>query len=339
MDFVKDHKGVCALLGLFVSYKFLKVVVSWPRVGRIPDRYVLVTGSARGFGNDIVRRLDKMGCHVLASCRSENGTAELRAATSKKCHVFVMDVSNPESVRKGVEYVKSVLPRGQGLWGIVNNAGIFGARNGMPQFYEISHYREVMDINLYGLIDVTMAFFPLVKASQGRIVNMSSLYGRFGVPFCTPYVTSKFAIEGFSDSIRRSLRVFKVSVHLIEAGIFRTDFTSPETHDVLIDETWKAVSQETRDEYGEEFHRNYKKFVMNVTSWPYGNHISHVTDQVVKALFSRYPRARYVVGNDAKYVFLPVNSLPEWFSDWVVTVCGACPDPASMNSRKQNKGN
>jgi len=251
--------------------------------------------------------------------------------------VFVMDVTNQESVRKGLDFVKSRLPPGQGLWGLVNNAGVLGSRNGPPEFCELSEYRDVMEVNVFGLIDVTMTFLPLVKAAQGRVINMSSLYGRMAVSCATQYSMSKYAVEGFSDSLRRSLRPFKVSVHLIEPGVFTTDLSSPETMMNITDHAWKTVSQETRDEFGEEYLKNLKKFAYNVTAIPFGNRMSHVTDTVVQALFSRYPRARYVVGNDANYAFIPVTQLPEWISDWIIDMVGGCPVPAVMKKRKRQK--
>jgi len=337
-NFFRDRRGlstVCVVVGAFVSYKLVKSAIAWPRVPRIGDRYVLVTGSAQGFGNDLVKRLDKMGCNVLACCRSEKGTEELRAVTSERCHVFIMDVSNPESVRKGVEYVKSVLPPGQGLWALVNNAGIVGSVSGPPEFNRISDYREIFEVNVYGLVDVTMAFLPLVKAARGRIVNLSSLYGRFAVSVATPYITSKFCVEGFSDALRRSLRSFKVSVHTIEPGLFTTNLSSADNHVVRLDKGWKLISPEMREEYGEEYLTRLKNFIISTTTRPYGNRISHVSDSIVQALFCRYPRARYVVGNDAKYAFLPVNSLPDWLSDWFFDMAGGCPVPAVMKQKKE----
>jgi len=200
----------------------------------------------------------------------------------------------------------------------------------------MSEYREVLDVNVFGLVDVTMAFLPLVKTTQGRIINMSSLYGRMAVSVATPYTVSKFAIEGFSDSLRRALRSFKVTVHTIEPGVFTTDLSSPDHLMDLMDQSWKNMSKELRDEFGEDYLKKLKKFVHDVTSGGYGNRNSHVTDGVIQALFSRFPRARYVVGNDANYVFLPVQDLlPEWLSDWVIGLVGSSPVPAIMKKEKQ----
>src|SRR6218665_962885 len=106
---------LASALGLYVLYRILDRVIRWSRVGRYSERYVLVTGSGRGFGFLTCVQLDKLGCHVIAGCRSEAGEAELRKACSERLHIVRLDVSNPESVRKAYETVKSILPPGKGI--------------------------------------------------------------------------------------------------------------------------------------------------------------------------------------------------------------------------------
>ena len=88
-----------------------------------------------------------------------------------------------------------------GLWGVVNNAGIMGS-NGPPEWHTIDNYKATNAVNLYGLIDVTMTFLPLVKMARGRVVNTSSEAGRFSMPFITPYSVSKYGVEAFTDGLR-----------------------------------------------------------------------------------------------------------------------------------------
>ena len=88
-----------------------------------------------------------------------------------------------------------------GLWGIVNNAGIAG-NTGPCEWLTLEDYRNVFNVNLLGLIDVTNTFLPLVKKEKGRIVNMASVMGRISFQGMTPYCISKYGVESFSDSIR-----------------------------------------------------------------------------------------------------------------------------------------
>ena len=87
------------------------------------------------------------------------------------------------------------------MWGLLNNAGIFGAL-GPPEWLTIDDYKAVAAVNLYGLIDVTMTFLPLVKMARGRVVNTSSAAGRISVPLGIPYNVTKYGVEAFTDGLR-----------------------------------------------------------------------------------------------------------------------------------------
>ncbi len=98
-----------------------------------------------------------------------------------------------------------------GLWGVLNNAGI-GGNGGPAEWLTKADYEEVFNVNLHGLIDVTVTFLPLVKQAKGRVVNTASIAGRISLPFCAPYAISKYGVEAFSDSIRQGMyRYIQVS--------------------------------------------------------------------------------------------------------------------------------
>jgi len=84
---------------------------------------------------------------------------------------------------------------------VINNAGVFG-KMGPLEWLRLDDYREVCDVNLYGVIEVTMTFLPLVKKARGRIVNTASICGRYSFPAITPYCTSKYGVEAFTDGLR-----------------------------------------------------------------------------------------------------------------------------------------
>lgn len=84
---------------------------------------------------------------------------------------------------------------------MVNNAGIMGTF-GPPEWSTIDDYKSVNAVNLYGMIDVSMTFLPLIKVERGRIVNTSSVSGRMSVPLLVPYCVSKHGVEGFTDGLR-----------------------------------------------------------------------------------------------------------------------------------------
>ena len=83
----------------------------------------------------------------------------------------------------------------------MNKAGIFGPL-GPPEWHTLDDYKQTAAVNLYGLIDVTMTFLPLVKMARGRVVNTASVLGRFSIPYVTPYTVSKYGLEAFTDGLR-----------------------------------------------------------------------------------------------------------------------------------------
>ena len=88
-----------------------------------------------------------------------------------------------------------------GLWGVVNNAGVSG-NFGPPEWLTTDDYKAVAAVNLYGLIDVTMTFLPLVKMARGRVVNTASVAGRLSLPMMTSYAVTKYGVEAFTDGLR-----------------------------------------------------------------------------------------------------------------------------------------
>ena len=89
----------------------------------------------------------------------------------------------------------------QGLWGVVNNAGKFGPL-GRVEWISLPDYKPLIDVNLFGVVDVTTTFLPLVKKTRGRIVNTSSVLGRISLEFMIPYDISKYGVEALTDSLR-----------------------------------------------------------------------------------------------------------------------------------------
>ena len=95
---------------------------------------------------------------------------------------------------------------------MVNNAGVAG-NFGPPEWLTIDDYKSVAAVNLYGLIDVTMTFLPLVKMARGRVVNMSSMGGRLTTPLFTSYAVTKYGVEAFTDGLRYVLVRRNMSIH------------------------------------------------------------------------------------------------------------------------------
>jgi NAD(P)-dependent dehydrogenase (short-subunit alcohol dehydrogenase family) len=303
-------------------------------VGQLSSRYILITGCDTGFGHELAKRLDAAGCYVFAGCLTESGETELRKCCSSRLQTISLDVSNQQSVRNAFQTVSDKLPQGQGLWGLMNNAGILG-RCGPHEFLNMDDYHQVLGVNLLGLVDVTMTFLPLVKRSHGRIVNTASVFGRHVIAGCPPYCISKYGVEAFTDGLRRAMRGFDVKAILIEPGIHRTPIMSKSNIDRLQQEAWDRASPESRLEYGEEFIRRCIAEGHDNTNRIASSRVSDVVDAYEHALLGRFPRARYLVGNDARFLWMPIQWLPEWLGDWVLERLNANkPIPAALKKRQ-----
>lgn len=323
----------CVCIFLFILYKVLDKLARIPLIGGYGDRYVFVTGCDHGFGNLFARRLDERGCHVFAGCFTEKGETELKKISSERLQVVQLNVAKQESVRKALDYVKSKLPKGKGLWAIMNNAGLVG-KLGPTDWMNADAYEEVNSVNLLGLIDFTMTFLPLVKLERGRIVSTSSIFGRFALMGSTPYSVSKYGVEAFMDGLRRSMRVFGCKAILIEPGIHMTPMSSADNLSLWYRSAWEAATPEAKADYGEDYF-NYligagrEKFMASGSK-----NVSDVVDAYEHAILGRFPRARYVVGKDATFFWLPLQALPECISDWFLG--RADPDiplPVAVRSR------
>lgn len=309
---------VCLLLS-YVVYNLLEKFLyrSLTITESYSSRYILVTGCDSGFGQQIARRLDSLGCRVFAGCLTQAGETELRQTCSSRLETVSLDVSSRDSVRRAHQFILSKLPTGQGLWGVLNNAGVLGAC-GPHEWLTMDDYNKVLSVNLLGLVDVTSTFLPLVKKSRGRIVNTASVFGRHTLAGCFPYCISKYGVESFTDGLRRSMRSRGVKSILIEPGIHSTPIVSQHNVEKLLEDSWKQATPEVKEEFGEEFFRRVISEAHSKNSKVASTRISDVIDAYEHALLGRYPRARYVVGNDARFLWLPLQALPEWLGDWIL---------------------
>jgi NAD(P)-dependent dehydrogenase (short-subunit alcohol dehydrogenase family) len=305
------------LILLFLLYKAVDWLIRLLYIGKYNERYILVTGCDTGFGNILAKRLDRLGCHVFAGCLTESGGAQLKSQCSEKLTVLSLDVSKQDSVQKALDVVQAALPPEKGLWGVMNNAGIAGAC-GPVDWMTIDDYKFVNGINLYGLIDVTLKFLPLVKKAHGRIVNTASIFGRFTVTVASPYSVSKYGVDTFTDALRRCMIPFGVKAILIEPGLHKTNIASSQNLGSSGEKTWSRTSPEVKEEYGEAFYKYFVSSGLPKFDEMASPRVDDVVDAYQHALLGTYPRARYLVGFDAKFIWMPLQWMPEWLGDWLL---------------------
>ncbi|XP_015759500.1 PREDICTED: dehydrogenase/reductase SDR family member 9-like isoform X1 [Acropora digitifera] len=140
----------------------------------IKGKYVLITGCDTGFGRATAIELDRMGAYVLATCLTNEGEKSLKSVTSDKLKTFQMDVTNSKHIKHVYEEIKKETSL-DGLWGVVNNAGILCLSP--IEWMPLDDFKRTADVNIWGMIDVTKTFLPLLKRSKGRVVNLSSSAG------------------------------------------------------------------------------------------------------------------------------------------------------------------
>ncbi|GAB1295681.1 Short-chain dehydrogenase/reductase family 9C member 7 [Apodemus speciosus] len=276
-------------------------------VKNLSEKYVFITGCDSGFGNLLARQLVDRGMKVLAACLTEEGAQKLLQDTSYQLQVFLLDVTKSESVKAAAQW---------SLWALVNNAGV-GLPSGPNEWLTKEDFVKVININLVGLIDVTLNMLPMIKKARGRVVNMSSSGGRVAV-IGGGYCVSKFGVEAFSDSIRRELHFFGVKVSIIEPGNYKTSILGQEALESRMKKLWDRLPQETRDSYGEEYYQTYTEKLVNLmhTAEP---RISDVTNSMEHAIVSRSPRIRYNPGLDVKLLYIPLAKLPTPVTDFILS--------------------
>jgi NAD(P)-dependent dehydrogenase (short-subunit alcohol dehydrogenase family) len=186
---------------------------------------VVVTGVSSGIGWGVAKVLIGKGFRVFGSVRKTEDAERLRQEFGDRYVPLMFDVTDETAVRTAAVQVRQALG-GEPLAGLVNNAGVAVA--GPLLHLPVADFREQIEINLVGVVIVTQAFAPLLALAQGatgkpgRIVNISSVGGKNGVPFLAPYNASKFALEGLSEALRRELLLLGIDVIVVAPGAVAT---------------------------------------------------------------------------------------------------------------------
>ena len=185
---------------------------------------VLVTGASSGIGKACAEWLFARGCRVYGTSR-QAPRALVEARTSDLAPLLRMiplDVTSDDSVEAAVGIVLACEER---IDAVVNNAG-FGIA-GAAELTTMDEAREQFETNFFGTVRICRAVLPVMRQQgSGRILNVSSIAGRIGIPFQAFYSASKFAIEGYTEALRMEVAPFGIQVVLIEPGDFRTGFTA-----------------------------------------------------------------------------------------------------------------
>ena len=185
---------------------------------------VLITGSSSGFGKMTVLTLLAKGHKVTATMREPEGRNKKHASElrEKGATVLEIDVTDDESVTTGVQ--KAIASTGK-VDVLINNAGIGVV--GWQEAFTIENFKALFDLNVFGVQRMNRAILPHMKETGGgSIVYISSLLGRFALPFFGPYNATKHAVEALADNYRVELSQFGIETLVVQPGGFGTDFTT-----------------------------------------------------------------------------------------------------------------
>ncbi len=262
-------------------------------------RVAIVTGSSSGIGFEISLILARHGFKTYATMRDLLKSSTLRSIADKekiplKC--VQLDVTNDMSVKQAIE---TIVNEANKIDILVNNAG-YGLSGALEDLL-INEIKLQFDTNYFGLIRATQAVLPIMRnQSAGIIVNISSGLGRFGIATSSAYASSKFAIEGLTESMSYELEPFGIRTILIEPGIIKTNFIKA-----------SVLAQKSTDpnspyfQFMNNMDDGMKKLIES------GESPEYVARVVLDAINDSNPKLRYLAGKDVEHIMELKNKVSD----------------------------
>ena len=267
------------------------------------DRVALVTGGSSGIGEHTARRLQEAGFTTYAVARRVDRMVALAEAGVT---TFAMNVTDDASMTAGVDRVLAEQGR---IDVLVNNAG-YGSY-GPVENVSIDEARRQFDVNVFGLARMVQLVTPgMRRQGSGRIINVSSIGGKFYEPLGAWYHATKFAVEGFSDSLRLELAPYGIQVVIVEPGPIRTE--------------WNALARDVlvKSSAGTPYERQAEGVRARMAAGDQPALSSGpdvVAKRIARAATTRRPRTRYPVGRGARSVVTARRLLPDRALDAVIS--------------------
>jgi NAD(P)-dependent dehydrogenase (short-subunit alcohol dehydrogenase family) len=256
-------------------------------------KVAVVTGSSSGIGLETSLLLARNGFYAFATMRNldkSKAISNLKEKEKLSLEILQLDVNDDESVKEAIQRIRKEQER---IDVLVNNAG-YGL---VGPFEELSveEFKEQFETNVFGVIRVSQAVLPIMRRQRnGIIVNISSIAGKIGFPLTSAYVSSKFALEGLSESMAYEIEEFGIKVILIEPGVIKTNFNN----NIKIG---KKVTNDSNSPYGEMTQKRISRFKPRFES---GTSPIEVAKVILKTIISAENQQlstdfRFLVGNDA----------------------------------------
>ena len=250
------------------------------------EKVAIVTGSSSGIGFETSLALAREGYFTYATMRNTAKSDKIKEIAKKenlKISILELDVDDENSAKTAIA---QILDQKQRIDVLVNNAG-WGLW-GCVEDVSVDEFKEQFETNFFSIIRLIQEVVPTMrKQSSGTIVNVSSVVGRIGFPASPAYISSKFALEGLSESLRFEFAPFGIDVIIIEPGVIKTDFM-------------KNMKMAKKSELDTVYKDITTKVVSGVKMMAeMGTPPKEVANTIVKAIKDKKPLPRYIVGNDA----------------------------------------
>ncbi|MGR6000503.1 oxidoreductase [Bacillus cereus] len=264
-------------------------------------KIAIITGASSGFGLLTTLELAKKDYLVIATMRNLEKQVRLLSQVTQlnlqqNIKVQQLDVTDQNSIHNFQLFFKKKYKKVDLL---VNNAGY--ANGGFVEEIPVEEYRKQFETNLFGAISITQLVLPYMrKQRSGKIINISSISGQVGFPGLSPYVSSKYALEGWSESLRLEVKPFGIDVALIEPGSYNTN----------IWEVGKQLAENQSDTTSpyKEYMDKIQKHI-NSGSDTFGNPID-VANKIVEIAESKRTNLRYPIGKGVKFMIFAKKILP-----------------------------
>lgn len=271
------------------------------------NQVAVITGCSSGIGYETSILLAKNGFKTYATMRNVEKGDKLKDIAEKEnldLKIIKLDVTDDYSIKNAINEIIQETSR---IDILVNNAGNNIA--GTVEDLSIEEFKEQFETNFFGLVRVTKAVLPIMRnQNSGIIVNLSSIVGKMAIPLNSAYTSSKFAVEGFSESVRYELEDFGIKVILIEPGVIKSNFY----------ENIKMSKNSLTDPNSPYQPITQKIFEAFLSMIQYAFPAKIVADVILEAVTSDNPKIRYAVGDDAKSITEAKKRLSDKeFENWV----------------------
>jgi len=274
------------------------------------EKYVLVTGAAKGIGRASALHLDKLGFTVFAGVRRQADGESLCRDASPRLRPILLDVTDGDQIAAAVQQITAVVGAA-GLHGLVNNAGVAVAAP--LEFVPLDDVRWQLEVNVVGQLAVTQAFIPLLRLARGRVVNISSIGGKVATPLIGSYVASKFALEALTDALRMELKPWDIDVVAVQPGEIATPMW--DSAGTIANQIMERMPAKAQELYGAALERLRQRAIKSGKN---GASPQIVAEAVAHALTAPRARVRYLVGADARFVGRVIVNLPARLRDRMI---------------------